>query len=175
MTKILWMTRIFRAYEVIVLSEVSSLDYTTLLLEAEAAGLIVKEKLLLTADGRIKGHKVAIRRDLSLASKLCALAEEMGHYYKNVGDILDQSDVSNRKQEYRARLWAYDKIIGLEGIIRAYKAGCTNRYEMSELLDVPEPFLSEALKVYESKYGISALCGDYRVIFIPVLTVEPQY
>lgn len=55
--------------------------------------------------------------------KKCVLAEELGHYHTTVGDILDLSTASNQKQEYRARLWTYDKMIGLSGIISAYKTG----------------------------------------------------
>lgn len=38
------------------------------------------------------------------AEKACVLAEELGHHYTTVGNILDQSDTNNRKQELRARL-----------------------------------------------------------------------
>ena len=41
------------------------------------------------------------------------LAEELGHHYTTVGDILDQTNVSNRKQERLARVWAYNRRIGL--------------------------------------------------------------
>ena len=43
------------------------------------------------------------------------MAEELGHYYTGVGDILDQSSVSNRKQELCGRVYAYNKLIGLAG------------------------------------------------------------
>lgn len=77
---------------------------------------------------RIKGlycdGTVAIRKDIETqAEKSCILAEELGHHYTTTGNILDQStDVMNRKQEYRARLYGYNLRVGLMGIINAYEA-----------------------------------------------------
>lgn len=50
---------------------------------------------------------------LTQTEKSCVLAEEIGRRYTTIGDILDQNDMNNRKQELRARLWAYNKQIGL--------------------------------------------------------------
>ena len=61
---------------------------------------------------------IAIDRRLSSNEKVCILAEELGHHYTAVGNILDQSNISNRKQERAGRLWAYDHLIGLSGIIK---------------------------------------------------------
>ena len=63
------------------------------------------------------------------------LAEELGHYYTTVGRIIEQDSVSDRKQERIARLWAYDKRIGLFGIVEGYKARCKNRHELAEYLE----------------------------------------
>ena len=75
-------------------------------MDADHEQLIVKEKPLINNDGRIYKNRIAIRTDLTDIEKSCVLAEELGHYYTTVGDILDQSDDGNRKQERRARLWA---------------------------------------------------------------------
>ena len=61
-------------------------SYELLLDEASNNGLIVKEKPLKNADGRIKGCKIAIRKNLdTTAEKRCVLAEELGHYYTTYG------------------------------------------------------------------------------------------
>lgn len=99
------------------------MDYTELLMEADSNNLITKEKPLRANEGRIKGNRIAIKSDLTETRKKCVLAEELGHHYTTSGDILNQDTVSNRKQENRARLWAYNKLIGLMGIINAYKQG----------------------------------------------------
>lgn len=152
------------------------MTYEDLLLEADSKKLIVREKNIPGYNGRIYKNRIAINKDIETsAEKSCVLAEELGHYYTTTGDILDQSDVNNRKQELRARLWAYNKQIGLSGIISACKHGCRNLCEMAEYLDVTEEFLNEALSAYQSKYGISVPIDNYIVFFEPKLAVLERY
>lgn len=147
-------------------------SYEILLSEASENGLVVKEKPLKYNNGRIKGSRVAIRQDLSTSiEKACVLAEELGHHYTTYGNILDQSDASNRKQELRARAWAYNKQIGLLGLIRAYEHGCRNRFEVAEFLEVTEEVLEECLIFYRNKYGVCANIDNYVVYFIPNLVI----
>lgn len=139
-------------------------------------GLIIKEKPLINNDGRIKGNRIAIRRDIpTLKQKACVLAEELGHYYTNYGDILDQSITENRKQELKARAWAYNKQIGLIGIINAYHSHCHTLYEMADFLEVTEDFLLEALEYYKGKYGTCIEVDNYIVYFEPVIGVFEKY
>lgn len=148
------------------------MNYESLLDEAHQDGLVVKEKPLKYNNGRIKGIKIAIRNDIDTTTeKSCILAEELGHYYTTTGNILDQSVVMNRKQEHRARLWAYDKMIGLNGLISAAKAGCQSQYEIAEYLEITEEFLSEALAVYRQKYGLGKLVDNYWICFTPTSQV----
>lgn len=124
---------------------------------------------------RIKGlycdGTVALNNMLSDTEKTCVLAEELGHYHTTVGDIIDMNEASNRKQELRARVWGYNKLIGLAGIISCYKAGCRNLYEMAEHLDVTEEFLKEAIDCYKGKYGEYARLDNYVIYFEPALAV----
>lgn len=147
-------------------------SYEILLSEASENGLIVKEKPLKYNNGRIKGSRVAIRQDLSTSvEKACVLAEELGHHYTTYGNILDQSNTSNRKQELRARAWAYNKQIGLLGLIRAYEHGCRNRFEIAEFLEVTEEVLEECLTFYRNKYGMCRSIDNYVMYFIPNLAI----
>ena len=115
---------------------------------------------------------VAINTSVSnRAEKTCILAEELGHHYTSVGNILDQSDPDNRKQERKARLWGYDRLIGLSGIIRAFEYGCRNCYEMADYLGVTDVYLKECIDCYRKKYGISKKIGNYIIYFEPALTV----
>lgn len=115
---------------------------------------------------------VALSKDIQTEKeRRCILAEELGHHYTTYGDILDQTKVSNRKQELRARLWAYDKLIGLSGILQGFKAGCRNRYELAKFLDVTEEFLQEALDCYREKYGEHTKVDGYTIMFEPSLAV----
>lgn len=146
--------------------------YEALLDEACDIGLIVKEKPLQYNNGRIKGNRIAIRQDINTTTeKACVLAEELGHYYTTVGNILDMSVQANRKQERQARLWAYNKQIGLQGLIRAYEAGCQNRYDVAEYLEVTNEFLTECIECYRQKYGVGTTVDNYYIMFIPYLAV----
>ena len=127
--------------------------YEQLLTEAADNNLIAKEKDLPISKGRIKGNRIAIQQNLTETEKGCVLAEELGHYYTGYGDILDQSSVSNRKQELQGRIYAYNKLIGLRGIINAYNNHCQSLYESAQYLEVTEEFFAEAIAHYKSKYG----------------------
>ena len=129
---------------------------------------------------KIKGlycdNAIAISSSVaSLTEKTSILAEELGHYHTSVGDILDQSDTSNRKQERKARLWAYDKLIGLSGIIKGFEAGCQSHYELAEYLEVTEVFLMEALECYKEKYGVCVETNGYFIVFTPSLGVIKKF
>lgn len=124
---------------------------------------------------RIKGlycdGVVAIRENMTIPEKTCALSEELGHHETSVGNILDMTSAVNRKQERQARLWAYNKQIGLIGLVRAFEHGCQNRFEIAEYLEVTEEFLEECIECYRNKYGICKQVDNYVVYFIPQLSV----
>lgn len=125
------------------------MKYEALLNEAYEKGLVVREKPLQAHDGRIKGNRIAIRSSIETnAKKCCVLAEEMSHYEVNVGDILNQNDISNRRQEIAARRRAYEKMVPLENILFAAQDGHTDVWDMADYLDVDEEFLKEALMYY---------------------------
>lgn len=148
------------------------MTYEQLLTAADQEGLAVKEHPLADHDGLLSGNRIAVRKDIETqAEKSCVLAEELGHHYTTSGDILDQKDIMNRKQEYRARLYGYNLKIGLTGLIRAYEEGCQNLYEMAECLDVTEEYLRNALQCYRSKYGECVSVDNYLICFEPKFAV----
>lgn len=147
------------------------MTYEELLQESLEQNLIVKEMDLPGYKGRIYKNRVAIRKNMTTAEKSCVLAEELGHHLTTVGNILDQTDVSNCKQERLARLWAYNKQIGLSGIIQGYRAHCRSRYDLAEYLEVSEDFLQEALECYREKYGVYTELDGYVIYFEPCLIV----
>ena len=115
---------------------------------------------------------IGINRSIATsAEKSCVLAEELGHHHTSVGDIINMSDAGNRKQERQARLWGYNKLIGLTGIIRAFHAGCQNSHEIADLLDVTEEYLQECVDCYRDKYGKYVEVDNYTICFIPNLAV----
>lgn len=147
------------------------MKYEDLLKEADNQELIVKEKDLPGYKGRIYNNRIAIRKNMTSVEKECVLAEELGHHYTTVGNILDQSSADSQKQEYRARLWAYNKLIGLYGIISAHKSGYKNISDVADYLEVTEDFLREALLCYRNKYGTYVRLDNYVVYFEPCIGV----
>lgn len=143
--------------------------------EACKNGVNVIEKYPFNSD-RISGlysdHTIALNKNLkNSAEKACVLAEELGHHYTTVSDIVDQSTVENRKQEMYGRAIAYNRMVGLRGIVDAYLRHCQNIYEMAEYLDVTEEFLQEALGYYASKYGVCTQVDNYVIYFEPNIGV----
>ncbi|MFV0343822.1 MAG: ImmA/IrrE family metallo-endopeptidase [Anaerocolumna sp.] len=148
------------------------MTYWELLEEATAYSVKVKEKPLTSHDGLCNGNKIAIRKDIpTLKEKGCVLAEELGHYHLTVGNTLDLRNENNVRQERKARVWAYDKQIGLTGIINSFNHGCKNYYEMADYLDVTEEFLHDALDCYKGKYGERVELDNYIVYFEPSIGV----
>ncbi len=146
--------------------------YERLLNEANGEGLTVKELPMVFFDGLIRNRKIGIRKTIDTSiQKADVLAEELMHHKYTVGNILDQSVPENRKQENIARFHAYNKRIGIRGLISAFEAGCKSRYEAAEYLEVTEEFLQDAVDCYREKYGEYKTCDNYIVYFIPHLSI----
>ncbi|CCL10400.1 TPA: ImmA/IrrE family metallo-endopeptidase [Clostridioides difficile] len=149
-------------------------SYEKLLSEADDNNIIVREvSLISNSHGLYKNNRIALNKNTlnNMSEKACVLAEELGHHYTSYGNILDLNKVENSKQEYKARLMAYNKLIGLKGIIDSFNAGCKTITEMAEYLDVTEKFLNEALECYKSKYGFSATLDNYVIFFEPRFSI----
>ncbi|WP_373113594.1 ImmA/IrrE family metallo-endopeptidase [Dorea formicigenerans] len=148
------------------------MTYEELLIEHDSLNIL---ELDLSEVSGLKGlyynGSVAIEQQLTSVEKTCVLAEELGHHYTSVGNILDMDISANRKQERQARLHGYNRLIGLTGLIRAYEHGCTNRYETAEYLEVTEEFLEECISCYREKYGVYKIVDNYIIYFIPNLAV----
>lgn len=147
------------------------MTYQDLLIAAENDGINILETKF--PNNNVKGFFcndfIAINIGLDKeVEKKCVLAEELGHCKYNIGDILDQRDISNLKQEKLARRWSYRKLVPLRKIIDAFEEGILNRFEFAEFADVTEEFLQEALDYYRDKYGLMVTQGDYTIYFEPL-------
>lgn len=150
------------------------MPYEKLLREARHHEIDIYEKQM---PNRIKGlyadNVIWINKNMSTyAEKNCVIAEELGHYHTSFGDILDQSKLTNRKQEILARSWAYKKLVPLDKIISAYQNNIRSRYELAEYLNVTEAFLLDALKRYKEEYGLSKTTGEYTIFFEPLAVLR---
>ncbi len=146
--------------------------YEELLTDAVKENIIVTDQFDLSGT-RLKGlycdGTIALNRGMCIESeKTCVLAEELGHHYTTVGDIMDQTNTANRKQERRARIWAYHKLLSLNDLINSYKCGCRNKFEIAEHLNITEEFLIDSLTYYKEKYGLYAQQDHYIIYFDPL-------
>ena len=148
--------------------------YENLLWEAAQHGVDIYEKPMTPGVKGLYGDStIWINRSVpTVAEKTCILAEELGHYHTSTGHIIDLTDIRNLKQERRARDWAYQRLVPLEKIIEAYRAGVSNRHELAEYLGVTEEFLQAALKRYREKYGTYAMVDKHIVYFDPLAVAE---
>lgn len=143
-------------------------SYETLLIEAEKHDYIVKELPLNDGyKGRIKGKRIAIEQSLTTAEKTCVLAEELAHGDITVGNILDQSNVQNRRQEQKARMLSFTRRAGLYRLADTLRAGYRSSSEIAEYMEVTEEFLIAAIEGYRRKYG------TYVKVENDVLMLEP--
>lgn len=117
------------------------------------------------------GHIALSRKLKTTSERTCRLAEELGHHHTTVGNIMDLKNPYNAKQERQARLWGYNRVIGLRKIIDAFEADCKNRYEIAEYMGVTEEFLLECIDCYRDKYGVGVMVDNYYIRFIPSLMV----
>lgn len=96
----------------------------------------------------------------------CLLAEELAHHLLNSGNVIEDP-----LQERKARRSAHDKLIGLDGLIRAYESGCVCAEDIADYLEVTSEFLEEAIFEYSLKYGTHAIRGKHIIAFQPCLQI----
>lgn len=111
---------------------------------------------------------ILLDKRLSTNDKRCVLAEEIGHYKTGVGNILDQNQPANRKQERAAHRWATQELITLDDIIKASKEDIHNFYELAEFLNVTEEFLREGLTILKEIYGTHVEYNGKVIQFEPL-------
>ncbi len=147
--------------------------YEKLLLEAEKESIMVCEEIM---PGTTKGlygnsgdcHLIWVHNDMTGTEKCCVLAEEIGHYFTSTGNIIDLRDLRNRKQELRARKWAYNKLISIHRLVGAKLAGCEGRYEIADHLGVTIEFLEDSIQHYFQKHGKAFKYKQWMITFEPL-------
>lgn len=134
---------------------------------------IYEEKMPSRLKGLYANNVIWINKHLpTRVEKACVLAEEIGHHQTSAGDILDQKNIINCKQELRARAWAYERLIPLSKIIQARNLHITNRYELADYLNVTEGFLEDAINWYKNKYGLFVRLNNFTIYFEPLSVFE---
>ncbi len=130
------------------------------------------EVIEIPLNGSLKGlyyeGAIAIDSKLSKRDKTEILAEELGHFLLTAGNILDQTDLENRKQEIIAKNWAYEKLVPISSLIEAFEKRINTRTELCEFLEVSEMYLEDVLDYYQKKHGYWYRCGIYVMTFKPL-------
>ena len=117
---------------------------------------------------------ILINTNLTDKEKICIMYEELGHHFTTYGDISDQNNIENRKQELIARRWGYDQAIKITHLISAYNNGLKEKFETSEFLDITGDFLEGTLQHYKNKYGVYLEINDYYIFFEPTINIVPK-
>lgn len=140
---------------------------------ADLLGLEVIEKYFKSSvKGLCKGNKIGISKDIeSIIEKRCVLAEEIAHSLYTVGDILDLRNFQALKQEYFARTKAYEFLVPIGSLVRAFLKHEHDPHEIAAELNVTDEVLRDALAHYARKYG-EYRHGKYYVYFSPLIVCE---
>lgn len=147
--------------------------YQALLDECDELNIEVYERKNMKSKGLYSDNVIWINKYIpTLIEKYCVLAEEIGHHTTSAGDILDLTSIENRKQELKARAWAYDRLFPLSKIIQAHNLHISNRYELADFLSVTEDFLDDALDWYKGKYGLFVSIDNFTICFEPLGVFE---
>ncbi|GIP18395.1 hypothetical protein J40TS1_40370 [Paenibacillus montaniterrae] len=148
--------------------------YERLLAIAEEQSVYVYEKPMSRRNKGLYADQVIwINKNLNTKQeKACILSEELGHYFTSSGNILDQSSISNRKQEYRARAWGYEQLIPLHRFVEAWQQDIEGRHAIAEYLEVTEDFLQHTIDHYQRKFGLYATYENYLIYFEPLNIIK---
>lgn len=111
---------------------------------------------------------ILIDKDMTSYHKHEVLAEEIAHYRITHGNILDQSNMLNKKFELKARRLANETVITLQGLIDAFEYGVQNLHEMAIYFEVSKSFVKDTLNHYKMKYGLQVKHGEYLIRFEPL-------
>ena len=108
--------------------------YEDMLIEHDYIEVIECDNLPKRLSGLWLGDMILINRNLPITSKLETLAEELAHNELTYGNIIDQSSFNHRKFEGYARKLAYEKLVPLKDIVKAFLQGIHNLYELANFL-----------------------------------------
>ncbi|EGQ2797618.1 ImmA/IrrE family metallo-endopeptidase [Staphylococcus pseudintermedius] len=142
--------------------------YEDLLIENENIDVIETSSLPYFQSGLYYEGTIYIKENMSDYKKHETLAEEIAHHKITYGNILDQSNMLNRKFELKARRLANESVITLQGLINAFNYGVQNIFELALYFEVTKNFVLDTIQHYKQKYGLSVSYGGYIIKFEPL-------
>ncbi|MDK4077365.1 ImmA/IrrE family metallo-endopeptidase [Staphylococcus pseudintermedius] len=143
--------------------------YEQLLIENQHIKIKDTVKLPYGYKGFYSDQVILIDDSLTEYKKHETLAEEIAHHKITYGNILDQSNMLNRKFELKARRLANESVITLQGLINAFNYGVQNIYDLATYFEVTKDFVLDAIQHYKQKYGLRTRYGKYIIEFEPLI------
>jgi len=122
---------------------------------------------------RLRGL-IVLTTGLPGPERLSVLAEEAGHYYTTIGNILSLDQALSRKLERRARGWACERLVPPEGIITAWYDYVRTPWELAEYFGVTHRFFADAITYYQQKHAPAWHVDEYMIIFEPFSVAKHQ-
>ncbi|EGQ0293628.1 ImmA/IrrE family metallo-endopeptidase, partial [Staphylococcus pseudintermedius] len=142
--------------------------YEQLLIENQHIKIKDTVKLPYGYKGFYSDQVILIDDSLTEYKKHETLAEEIAHHKITYGNILDQSNMLNRKFELKARRLANESVISLQGLINAFNYGVQNIYDLALYFEVTKNFVLDTIQHYKQKYGLRTRYGKYIIEFEPL-------
>ena len=120
---------------------------------------------------------IYIEKKLENLRKRELLYEEYAHSKYTVGDIGNQNDPHNRKEEYLARAKGMLMAVTLDDILSSYKNGYKEYWEVAEYLGFSPEYLYQAVQEIKRYYGLMITYKNYILRFINehTLSVERRF
>ena len=87
----------------------------------------------------------------SRAEEAVVVAHEGGHSATGSTHVLCSPYDLIAKHEYRANAWAYKKLVPRDELRAAVDAGFHEVWELADLFNVTEPFMSKAIAYYKTQ------------------------
>lgn len=146
--------------------------YENLLIDNDNLDITETCRLPSKLSGITLNEMILIRNNMDHVHKLETLAEEIAHLHITYGDIRDQSKLVNRKYELKARRYAYERLVSLQGIIEAFHSGVYNLYELALFFEVSKSYVLDTIEHYKMKYGLDVCHKGHVIKFEPLQVFE---
>lgn len=125
--------------------------------EAYSLGIYVNNKILQPADnldglyiGWQTGSIILINKHRSLAVQTIALAEEIGHHHRSIGQSANHTDYLSNRSERVGRIWSYKRLMPVDKLFLAIKKGVVTTDTIAEHFEVTENFVTDAINYYST-------------------------
>lgn len=94
------------------------------------------------------GCLILINRYRTQAERTAALAEELGHHFRSIGDLRDLRDIAAAKAEAAGQAWSIDALLPRPELEIQIRNGNGTSWQLAEATDLPEDFVRQAVSFH---------------------------